>query len=114
MIHITAINDFMLFCFYVSTAGRRRGGSRNTGSFILIDPETYDTIALGIIEAVKRPTFGTTKANLRRLILSAETRARSIAKAASWRATGSLDTFMIAALITGNSKLAGGVALAEI
>ena len=63
---------------------------------------------------MKPPTFGTAKANLLRLILSADTHARSIAKAVSWRATGSLDTFVLAALITGNPKLAGGVALAEI
>jgi len=31
-----------------------------------------------------------------------------------WRATGSLDTFVVAALVTGNSRLACGVALAEI
>jgi sulfate adenylyltransferase subunit 1 (EFTu-like GTPase family) len=87
---------------------------RDTGSFILIDAETCDTVALGIIEAVKPPAFGAAKANLLHLIRSTETRARSVAKAVSWRATGSLDTFVIAALITGNSKLAGGVALAEV
>jgi sulfate adenylyltransferase large subunit len=92
----------------------RYSDCRDTGSFILIDPETCDTIALGIIEAIKPLGFGTAKANLRHLILSAETHARSIAKAVSWRATGSLDTFVLAALITGNPKLAGGVALAEI
>jgi len=87
---------------------------RDTGSFILIDHETCDTIALGIIEAVQSSAFGAAKASLLHLMRSTETRARSIAKAVSWRATGSLDTFMIAALITGNSKLAGGVALAKI
>jgi uncharacterized membrane protein len=88
---------------------------RDTGSFILIDPETCDTIALGIIEeAVQAPTSGVSKASLLRLIRPVETHPRSIAKAVSWRATGSLDTFVIAALITGSSKLAGGVALTEI
>ena len=52
--------------------------------------------------------------NLRHLIQSAETHARSIAKAISWRATGSLDTFVVAALVTGSPRLACGVALAEI
>jgi sulfate adenylyltransferase large subunit len=88
---------------------------RDTGSFILIDPDTCETIALGIIEeAVQAPTFGVSKANLLRLMRSVETHPRSIAKAVSWRATGSLDTFVIAALITGSSKVAGGVALTEI
>jgi sulfate adenylyltransferase large subunit len=86
---------------------------RDTGSFILIDPDTGDTIALGIIEAVKPPTAGGVKANSRHLIRSTDTHLRSIAKTVSWRLTGSLDTFVIAALITGNSKLAGGVALTE-
>jgi uncharacterized membrane protein len=63
---------------------------------------------------VKLPGFGVAKANLLHLTRTTESHARSIAKAVSWRATGSLDTFVIAALITGNSKLAGGVALAEI
>jgi uncharacterized membrane protein len=48
------------------------------------------------------------------LIRSTESHARSIAKAASWRMTGSLDTFIIAAFITGSPKAAGAVALTEI
>ena len=43
-----------------------------------------------------------------------ESHARSFAKAVSWRATGSLDTFLIAFLITGNPKVAGSVAVTEI
>jgi sulfate adenylyltransferase large subunit len=89
-------------------------GCRDTGSFILIDSDTRDTIALGIIEAIKPPANGSGKVNLLNFIWSAESHLRSVAKAISWRATGSLDTFAIAALITGNAKIAGGVALAEI
>jgi len=66
---------------------------RDTGSFILIDPDTCDTIALGIIEGV-RP-----RASLFHLIRSTESHTRSTAKAVSWRAFGSLDTFVVAALI---------------
>ena len=88
--------------------------SRDTGSFILIDHETGDTVALGIVEAVKPPAATVMRSNLVRLIGSTESHVRSIAKAISWRATGSIDTFIVAALITGSSKLAGGVALAEI
>ncbi|MGB6537409.1 MAG: DUF2061 domain-containing protein [Xanthobacteraceae bacterium] len=43
-----------------------------------------------------------------------ETHARSLVKAVSWRATGSLDTFVVAFLVTGNPKIAGSVALTEI
>jgi len=43
-----------------------------------------------------------------------ETHARSLAKAVSWRATGSLDTFVVALVVTGSAKLAGSVAVTEI
>jgi uncharacterized membrane protein len=66
------------------------------------------------VEAVKRTTLRVAMMNLRDLIRATETHARSIAKAISWRATGSVDSFVLAALITGNPKIAGGVALAEI
>jgi len=90
----------------------RYSDNRETGSFILIDSETGDTVGLGIIETTK-PSVPRAAANLRHLIGSTETHARSIVKAISWRATGSFDTFILAALITGSSKIAGGVALAS-
>ena len=43
-----------------------------------------------------------------------ETHGRSIAKAVSWRATGSLDTFIISWIVTGNTTIAGSIALIEI
>jgi len=97
-----------------SVAADRYLDCRDTGSFILIDSDRGDTIALGIIETVKPPAVANAKVTLLNLIRSTESHARSIAKAVSWRATGSLDTFLIAALVTGNSKLAGGVALGEL
>jgi uncharacterized membrane protein len=39
---------------------------------------------------------------------------RSVAKAISWRVTGTIDTFVISWLITGNPKLAGGIASVEV
>ena len=39
---------------------------------------------------------------------------RSIAKGISWRVVGSLDTFLIAFLITGHLKAAGGIAVVEV
>jgi uncharacterized membrane protein len=93
----------------------RYADRRDTGSFILIDPDNGDTIALGIVEAVSPPpAVSGLKGILLRLIRSTETHARSIVKAISWRTAGSFDTFVIAALITGNSKIAGGVALTEV
>jgi sulfate adenylyltransferase large subunit len=95
----------------------RYADCRETGSFILIDPETCDTVGMGIVETMQpAETRGLARAGTRlsKLVCATETHARSVAKAISWRATGSLDTFVIAAVITGSSTLAGGVALAEI
>jgi sulfate adenylyltransferase large subunit len=86
---------------------------RETGSFILIDRESCDTVGMGIIETLGAASKRK-RSSLSDLIHAAETHARSVAKAISWRATGSLDTFIIAALVTGSSTLASGVALAEI
>lgn len=44
----------------------------------------------------------------------ADSHARSVAKAISWRATGTVDTFLISWLITGTAALAGGIAATEV
>ncbi len=44
----------------------------------------------------------------------ADSHARSVAKAVSWRATGTADTFLISWLITGTAALAGGIAATEV
>jgi uncharacterized membrane protein len=43
-----------------------------------------------------------------------EAHTRSIAKAISWRITGSIDTFVLSLLITGSFKLAGSIASVEV
>jgi uncharacterized membrane protein len=43
-----------------------------------------------------------------------EAHSRSIVKAISWRITGSIDTFVISALITGKLTLAGSIAATEL
>jgi uncharacterized membrane protein len=95
----------------------RYADCQETGSFILIDPESCDTVALGIIETIEPVRAHGSTLNRTRLsdrIRGIETHGRSVAKAISWRATGSLDTFFIAVVITGSLTLAGGVALTEI
>jgi sulfate adenylyltransferase large subunit len=96
----------------------RYADCRETGSFILIDPESFDTIGMGIVEATHPDEIDRQRApsatNLCDIMRTTESHARSIAKAISWRATGSIDTFIVAAIITGSSSLAGGVALAEV
>ena len=43
-----------------------------------------------------------------------DTSIRSLAKAISWRVTGTIDTFIISWLITGQPLLASGIAFTEI
>ena len=43
-----------------------------------------------------------------------DTAVRSLAKAISWRVTGTIDTFLISWLITGHVLLATGIAFTEI
>lgn len=43
-----------------------------------------------------------------------DTPVRSLAKAVSWRITGTVDTFIISWLITGHALIASGIALTEI
>jgi uncharacterized membrane protein len=44
----------------------------------------------------------------------AEGHHRSLAKAVSWRMTGSIDTFIISYIITGRASLAAPIALTEL
>lgn len=43
-----------------------------------------------------------------------ETHRRSVVKAASWRALGSIDTFLLSWLFTGNPLAAGAIATSEV
>ncbi len=43
-----------------------------------------------------------------------EKRYRSIVKAASWRLTGTIDTFIVSYLVTGQIKLAIGISVFEV
>ena len=48
------------------------------------------------------------------LFRSHERHRRSFMKAASWRVLGSIDTFLISWLFTGNPKAAGAIATTEV
>jgi uncharacterized membrane protein len=39
---------------------------------------------------------------------------RSLAKAVSWRVTGSIDTFVLSFLITGSIRIAGSISAVEV
>jgi sulfate adenylyltransferase subunit 1 (EFTu-like GTPase family) len=96
---------------------------KDTGSFVLIDPETFDTVAMGCVEEMaplQRRSWLATWLPKRaggvsgKLTRWTETHARSFVKAVSWRTTGSLDTFVVTFVISGSTKLAGSVALTEV
>ena len=104
-------------------AADRYDQNRDTGSFILIDAETHDTVAMGLIEnpaaaaltaPVRTSILGHVAVRAARLLGASESHSRSIAKAMSWRATGSLDTFVISWIITGNTTIAGSIAITGI
>ena len=48
------------------------------------------------------------------MVRSAERHHRSLAKALSWRVTGSIDTFIIAFIVTGKLSLAAPITLIEL
>jgi sulfate adenylyltransferase large subunit len=90
---------------------------KDTGAFILIDRETNETVGMGCVEDTRpavrpagRPRLG---AHVK-LARWTESRARSVAKAISWRATGSIDTFLVTFVITASPKWAGSIALTEV
>jgi len=109
-------------------AADRYDQNRETGSFILIDAETHDTVAMGLVENVgtsiletataeapiRTSILGKAAVRIARLLGANESHSRSIAKAMSWRATGSIDTFLISWFITGNTTIAGSIAFTEI
>lgn len=43
-----------------------------------------------------------------------EAHCRSLAKAVSWRITGTVDTFIISAIVTGKLTIAGSIAATEL
>jgi sulfate adenylyltransferase large subunit len=76
--------------------------SRTMGGFLLIDAESFDTIALGLIQApVVRKNFR-------------EPKIRSILKAVSWRALGTVDTIVMAMIFTRNITTSVAIGGGEI
>jgi uncharacterized membrane protein len=51
---------------------------------------------------------------MKQLLLGCEQHRRSLAKAVSWRTTGTIDTFVISYIVTGRVALAGAIAGVEV
>ena len=93
--------------------------NKTTGGFILIDRDSFDTCGVGFVEREHRIGIMTQLRNYWVSLAgfvgnSGDSRARSVAKAISWRATGSLDTFIIILLFTGSGTWASSIAATEI
>jgi bifunctional enzyme CysN/CysC len=81
---------------------------RDLGGFILVDKVTNATAALGMVtEPAKRTPVGEQP-------VVREWHGRSLVKAASWRAIGSVDTFMLSWIFTGHIGIAGTIAGTEV
>lgn len=85
--------------------------SRETGGFILIDRQSNETVAMGLVLSASKSSW---HASIPRLPAAQEGSLRSFAKALSWRVTGSIDTFCLAYLFTGNVTVAVSISGAEV
>ena len=111
--------------------------NRETGGFILIDRITNDTVGMGLIDAsvaakaldrggsTGYPSSEESLGSLEGIAapqtgFSAiidrprEKKWRSLAKAVSWRTTGSIDTFVLAWVFSGNITLAAAIGGTEV
>jgi sulfate adenylyltransferase large subunit len=92
---------------------------RVLGSFILIDPVSGATVGLGVVDSkAYRAEAAHTEAKsgwLRRIFYSSnETHLRSFAKAFTWRAAGSLATFLLSWVFTQDVRIAAAIGATEV
>jgi sulfate adenylyltransferase subunit 1 (EFTu-like GTPase family)/uncharacterized membrane protein len=92
--------------------------SRATGGFILIDRMSNETVAIGLVDTPVVAAEAAAPSGERWPPLTGESPWRSLAKAFSWRALGSLGTVILAFALTHDRGLAvvigGGEILAKI
>jgi uncharacterized membrane protein len=98
---------------------------RETGGYILVDRLSNETVAAGFVEEAgmapdkSQQEIDASHASMEgvpaALITPPREKSwRSLAKAISWRVTGSLDTFILALLFTGNLKVSVAIGGTEI
>ncbi|HEX2136775.1 MAG TPA: sulfate adenylyltransferase subunit CysN [Microvirga sp.] len=89
--------------------------NRRTGGFILIDRENFDTVAMGLVSARGSGERARAAEARRSWLKAPEERAwRSMLKAFSWRATGSLDTMLVAFFFTHDARLSAAIGATEV
>ena len=91
---------------------------RDLGGMILMQPETFDVLALGLVQALPeaptrpRPALGGKEAEASWLASPFNSPLRSVLKAVSWRLLGTILTVAAAFALTGDARLAlvlGGI-----
>ncbi|GAC1482009.1 MAG: hypothetical protein NVS2B11_07470 [Acetobacteraceae bacterium] len=86
--------------------------NRETGGFILIDRASNTTVAMGLVESAGiDPGPGGLRPWLDRV---RERPWRSLAKAVSWRVTGSVDTVLLTLIVTGDARVSLAVGGFEV
>jgi sulfate adenylyltransferase large subunit len=93
--------------------------SRRTGGFILIDRESFDTVAIGLVDGVgSRQDAGSQPARndgqVTWLKSIREQKRRSVLKAMSWRVIGSVATVAAAFVLTQDTGLAAAIGATEV
>ncbi|EIM30616.1 sulfate adenylyltransferase subunit CysN [Microvirga lotononidis] len=93
--------------------------SRCTGGFILINRESFDTVAIGLVSGLGHSSQDQTEVDQSRaqktwLKPPSERPWRSVLKAISWRITGSLDTMVVAFFFTQNVRLSAAIGATEV
>lgn len=93
--------------------------SRRMGGFILIDRESFDTVAIGLVAGSAHgdrdaPARAERNAQGSWLKPASERPWRSIVKAVSWRVTGSLDTMFVAFIFTQDARLSAAIGATEV
>ncbi|PVE23859.1 sulfate adenylyltransferase subunit CysN [Microvirga sp. KLBC 81] len=93
--------------------------NRRTGGFVLIDRESFDTVAIGLVDSngSNRQKKSSDGRNHLRLVWHKPTNEqpwRSVAKAMSWRVIGSIATVSAAFALTQDVRLAAAIGATEI
>jgi sulfate adenylyltransferase large subunit len=91
---------------------------RELGAFILIDKLSFETVALGLVQAAtdELAEVGDKPTGRVKLWLNGggEQPKRSLVKAITWRITGTADTFVLSYLFTSSAKVAAAISLSEV
>jgi sulfate adenylyltransferase large subunit len=93
--------------------------SRRTGGFILIDRESFDTVAIGLVDgaAADQPVnLQVVRSNAPSAWIkwTGEQKRRSALKAMSWRVIGSVSTIGAAVVLTQDIRLAAAIGATEV